>query len=303
MQNYIVALFFIIVSITVSPTVAVAQSQVSVEDSYRASLLALINLLEKQIAMLLSEVERRQADGGVLHTNRHISTEKTDSSITYGIQNATQLHLITNANHRAYFSRVYELFPQEYAGKVKQFRILKDSSAYFDAFIETLPPDHLSWRYSVREELTNSSDSLLNAELIVHELAHIISYEPISGVVVTSPQERICHPYFTVYGCPPQGSYLDQFIQQFWLTADLDRAKRLSQSDNVMLATHSHYEKNSDLYVTDYAALNPEEDFAESFMFYVFGKEFTGNQAAEKVHFFSQYPKLVSVRDQVLKNI
>lgn len=289
-QFSVYIIFFALLVTTISPAAVQAQNQVQVEDSYRASLIALISLLEKQIEVLIAELERRQT-----------SVENTGSSITYNIQSVTELGAITNSNHRAYFSRVHELFPEEYANKVTQFRILKDSSEYFDAFIETLPPEHKTWRYSVREELTKNSGSLPNAELIIHELAHILSYESIPGKKAAKIQK--CHAYFVVYGCPPDNSYMDEFIEQFWSTADLDRVQQFIQSEDMLAAARTYYVKNSTLYVTDYAAVNPEEDFAESFMFYVLGKEIAGARASEKIAFFAQYAKFAVVKSQILKNL
>ncbi|MBI3151573.1 MAG: hypothetical protein HYZ21_05540, partial [Chloroflexi bacterium] len=62
--------------------------------------------------------------------------------------------------------------------------------------------------------------------------------------------------------------------------------------------------KYEDRFVTSYAATNPEEDIAEAFTFFVFGPTPAGDTIAEKkVLFFYQYPELIELRVNILRNL
>ena len=52
-------------------------------------------------------------------------------------------------------------------------------------------------------------------------------------------------------------------------------------------------------FVSYYAVTSPEEDIAESFMYFIFTpKKAAINQSAEKVAFFYEFPQLVALRER-----
>jgi hypothetical protein len=60
------------------------------------------------------------------------------------------------------------------------------------------------------------------------------------------------------------------------------------------------YTANEDDFVSDYAATNVVEDFAESFMTWVIEDTVTGESiTAAKLTFFENYPELVTIRDRI----
>ena len=64
------------------------------------------------------------------------------------------------------------------------------------------------------------------------------------------------------------------------------------------------YEKYQDRFVTDYAATNPGEDFAEVFSFFVTQDEAPRGQklADQKIRLLYEFPELVSLREQIRGN-
>jgi hypothetical protein len=59
-----------------------------------------------------------------------------------------------------------------------------------------------------------------------------------------------------------------------------------------------------DQFVTDYAPTSPVEDIAESWTFFVLSPKPELNSIAnEKILFFYEYPELVELRTQILKQI
>lgn len=66
------------------------------------------------------------------------------------------------------------------------------------------------------------------------------------------------------------------------------------------------YTDNEDDFVNDYAATNPEEDFAESFMYFVlydWPEEDSVYLYDKKILFFTQFPELVELADTIVANI
>ena len=90
-----------------------------------------------------------------------------------------------------------------------------------------------------------------------------------------------CPTYKADEGCTKKDSYMNKFSQKFW-----GPAKKGVYSENN--------------FVTDYAASNREEDFAESFSFYILAKSFSNATVRDqKVNFFNAYPDLVTLRREM----
>jgi hypothetical protein len=270
---------------------------------YQAVLLELIEALQVQIALLQEQlaiqkrvnasqtqkviVERPSTIfGGETVLNKYNLTKKSDRKN------------ITNLTHRQFLKRVYEIFPTEFEDKLSEFIVVKDDGSDFDAFVKTIPPDHMKWAFAVNTGLLGRENTESGAELIVHELAHIISYESIIGVPL--PTSASCHRYFQTRGCPKDNSYLAVFLEKFWNESELDRALVLRQKSNAIDEADEYFESNKNQYVSGYAALSPEEDFAESFAQYVVNRRpHVRTPASEKVWWFDQFTNLQDIRAQI----
>lgn len=267
----------------------------SVEAEYRALLLQLIVSLQQQIQILeteLAKISATQASekAGALSASVHVTA-------SYFVADSTEVAQIQNAKHRRYFTRVYELFPETYEEKVKRFLVFDDASAPFDAFVETIPPLHQSWLYAVHEDMLDELRTSWNTELIVHELGHLVSYELVLDS--TSSGTYKCNEYFDIHGCPVENSYLGQFVATFWDDSDLARAQRFAQGVDSQALAYDYYDNHNSQFVSDYAAIGPEEDFAESFMYFILDEVSPRGEASEKVAFFEQYDDMRSIRDEI----
>jgi hypothetical protein len=155
-------------------------------------------------------------------------------------------------------------------------------------------------------------------------------------------KEATCAPnhYQANAGCLKDNSYLNLFFQKFWVDiypeyyywfefADYQAADK---------SNYAFYQKYSDRFVSSYAASNPAEDFAESFMAFVLWddelidnykkwcstvgdsgwhliledglthwqwcKVYRDNQIwEEKIRFFYDFPELVEMRDFIRSNL
>jgi len=110
----------------------------------------------------------------------------------------------------------------------------------------------------------------------------------------------------TTYGCAKDGSYINSFAQEF-------QAGKYSDSITFNYVIYSNewteqlwtfYNQHEDEYVTDYAASSTQEDFAETFTFFVLSEKPQGNSVMEqKILFFYDYPELVESRDYIRSNL
>lgn len=117
----------------------------------------------------------------------------------------------------------------------------------------------------------------------VHELAHLFSLRP--DQVDYSIDESACKTLYTEEeGCFYKDSYMYQFYTQFWLPST---------------------SKETDInFLNDYAMTHEQEDFAESFTYFVLYPKPAGQQIVnQKLLFFYQYEEMVNLRTALLARI
>ena len=281
-------------SIFLSPIQVSAQT-LSPEQEYQAQVQQLISQLLEQIAILqalLDEQRKMEVDRpGIISSN--VVVQKR-----YQIDGEGSADRIQDSRHRQYLQRVFEIFPSEYDAKVSEFLVFSDPKNGFDAFVETLPPTHTQWAFAVNSQSLDEVDSPFTTELIVHELAHLVSYDEILG----KPSSAIadCRDYFKTNGCPKDNSYIIAFADEFWTNAELRRAKSYAGKSNRLDLAYDYFDQNEDDFVSGYAAFSPEEDFAESFAHYVTDRPSqTDTLASKKIWWFDQFFALQKMRSQI----
>ena len=127
---------------------------------------------------------------------------------------------------------------------------------------------------------------------LVHEYAHVFSFGP--GEF--DPKAESCATFEVIEGCAEPDSYLWAFYDAFW--AGYDEHPDLENVD-VDIA-YEFYLADEEDFVSDYAATNIGEDFAESFMAFVLEDDWsTETVTGAKLEFFTQYPELVALREQM----
>lgn len=285
----------IFTGMVIFPISAKAQSQ---DEVYRQLLLELLESLQQQLALLLQEqamVVEGMTSGGEFEY-RLVDAEQV--LFEYKITSPSAVSRIADEDHRAYFSEVFDIFPTEYGQMVTQVMIFDASEIAYDAFVETIAPEHETWTYAVSEDVLNEVGEVSNFELVVHELAHIISYQPVAGLA--RPAQISCHEYFKRQGCLSGNMYLDEFVDEFWSSTDLNRAIQFQRVGDTSEEVIAHYDAHADEYVSDYAAFNPEEDFAESFMHFVMDYEtLPGSEAEAKINFFDSFNEIRTIKADI----
>lgn len=274
------------------------------EAEYRATLLELIASLRQQIALLQAELLVRQSVGTppskITYEEGFLSGSVTIID-SYIVTSPADVTAMRNKKQRDYFQRVLAVFPDEYEKRLGKMAVFADKKNSFDAFVETVPPMHTTWLYAVHEATLDQPSAQWNTELMVHELAHIISYD--SAGLKVSQSAATCASYFKRYGCPAAQAYLQLFANEFWTTADLTRVEQWSNRASIGDVADRYYKTHKTDFVSSYAAGGPEEDFAESFMFFVFDIPVTGEIAQRKVDFFTQFADLRAVKSEITEAV
>jgi hypothetical protein len=106
----------------------------------------------------------------------------------------------------------------------------------------------------------------------------------------------------TIDGCSASDSYINAFYSAFWADIYDEWAETVEFSDGEVNEDEviTFYDQYPDQFVTDYAPTGPEEDIAESWIYFIFSEKPAGDTIAEqKILFFYNYPELVQLRDEI----
>ena len=137
----------------------------------------------------------------------------------------------------------------------------------------------------------------------VHELGHLISLNP-AEVDFTSDSTNGCPTYPAGDGCTLRASILNGYVKT-WPRAVLDKW----YSIDAVVNTDAHDQQLTDLYnqnsadfVDEYAATDPDEDFAETFAYWCLGAPLLTPNLKAKAAFIASRPEVAGmpVRCQVL---
>lgn len=296
-----ILVFFFLVGYLLVPATSLAQATFD-EATYRKLLMELIVNLQQQIKLL--QLERNQINS--TETQDYFNEADLEGFVdvlySYEIKSPEEVNKIADVAHRKYFAEVFKIFPQKYDELIKELVVFSEDSSDYDAFVQTLPPNHKHWLFAVNEADVSDYSSIENTELVVHELAHIISYDESINSSINNIAN--CEPYFKNHGCPSASSFLRKYVDEFWSAKDLERADDLVDSEDVFSAVDHYYEKHKDEFVSDYAATSPEEDFSETFMWFVLDKKVSvGTEASEKIDFFNRFSKFLVIKAEINNSI
>lgn len=137
--------------------------------------------------------------------------------------------------------------------------------------------------------------------VLIHEYGHLLTMKEKDFVLSdTCPVDQL---HFEPYGmCYNADSYFNLFYQSFLKEYE---EQWLYGNNRTSEERHAFYEKYKDSFVTTYATVNPFEDIAESFMYFMLTPYNNNPQTVpeEKINFFYQFPELVEYRAVVLKEL
>ena len=140
--------------------------------------------------------------------------------------------------------------------------------------------------------LASADDPELLVATLVHEYVHVFSYAPTEF----DAKATSCPTFEVTEGCAEPDSYLWSFYDAFWA----GYAERPDLENVDADIAYDFYIANEEDFVSDYAATNIGEDFAESFMTFVLEDSWSTDTATgAKLEFFTKYPELVALREQM----
>jgi len=146
--------------------------------------------------------------------------------------------------------------------------------------------------WSLAVNMATADDPQLLVATLIHEYAHVFSFDSDDF----DRKATSCDTLELYEGCAAEGSYLYQFYDAFW--AGYGDALDVENVDED--AAYEFYLANDDDFVSDYAATNLGEDFAESFMTFVIEDVPDGSGVvAQKLQFFTQFAELVDLREHI----
>ena len=205
------------------------------------------------------------------------------------------------ADHRKLYdaveSYVYAALPPDAGGLVTRLELFVTpdtaedpsdgtASTNEDGATWTLSVDYGEGEHAVVEH--DASEQAVFDETIAHEIAHVLS---LNDSQMTD--DDTLGTYTDESGSYTVTAYLNQFYQRFWKSRYPDW-KTQSGSDPAT----DRYDGNPTGFVSEYAATDPSEDFAESFAYFVLQPKPTGSSdKARKLQFFYAFPDLVKDRD------
>lgn len=270
-----------------------AQTQAATTDStYRNYLLQVIALLQQQIQILQADLVVQQAAESETWSDNSLTTQ-VDMVSLYNVTDLDNLTAVRDEKQHLYFVRVAELVPEKYKGYFTKLGVYT-GDADFDAFVETIPPQHETWLYAAHEDMLSEPAADWNTELIVHEIGHVVSLDAVPNL--TKYDYYACVGLLAVAHCPPVDSYVGQFITEFWGDGRIMLVRQARENNRL----EEYYRAHDDEFVSEYASSAPEEDFAESFMFYALDKGAIGSVAEDKIAFFGRYQVFADIRKHVI---
>lgn len=146
--------------------------------------------------------------------------------------------------------------------------------------------------WSLAVNLATAEDSELMVATLVHEFAHVLSYDDEEF----DRKYSDCPTFEVIEGCVDVEAYLWQFYDEFW--SGYADAPDLENTDGDI--AYEFYLAHEEDFVSDYAATNIGEDFAESFMTFVLEDSWsTDTTVGRKLDFFTRYPEFVELRESI----
>jgi hypothetical protein len=185
--------------------------------------------------------------------------------------------------NQSIWKQIAELSPDSLSDKyIEEYQVFDNPSDNTLAFVDD-EDGNGKWRVAVNLYGYKTSTARENKATFVHELFHIVSLN--SSQVV--PNKDDCDNFKLEEGCSNSNSYVNLFKNTFWNGV-------------------SKQEFEEGKFVTEYASTNEVEDLAESFSFFVLGKdsnELGDTESDQKLKFFYQFPELIKLRSDMRNTI
>ncbi len=207
-------------------------------------------------------------------------SDDADRIASYSVQSAERITLKDGedkAEYQAIWNSIKSLSPDSlsntYIETYEIFNTNDDTLAFVDD-----DDGNGKWRIAINLAGYKSSTERENKATIIHELGHIISL----NTSQVDPDATNCPNLKLDEGCAHKDSAINAFWNKYWKGI-----------------TNPEFDDNT--FVTEYAASNETEDFAETFAFFVLGKDtgLSNSVKDQKIKLFYSFPELVAIRNEM----
>ena len=227
-------------------------------------------------------------------------------SISHGTVRADPAVSVAASKQRTYSlveAYVVNALPPDVKVLVSRLELFVSTSTAEDATDGTATenPDGATWTIALDAREGESAlvggtreDREVFDEVVVHEVGHVLSLN--DSQLADDDQEA---GYSADGDRFTMSALLSRFYARFWK----NRYPHGSSRDGTDQAA-ARYEEDPGSFVTDYAATDPSEDFAESFAYFVLDPAPTGTTGKDhKIQFFYHFPDLVRDRDYLRRGL
>lgn len=179
---------------------------------------------------------------------------------------------------------------------IAEFIIFTDGSGNVLAATDQLSEAPDAW--SLEVDIADAQDQVELTYTLLHEYAHVLTLN--NTQFATGAGDGGAGETYASEDEPMAGnSYLNLFYQEFW--TDIYTEWELAYDEDYL---DEFYEDHFDQFVTDYAATEPEEDIAESWLYFIVEDRPEGYSVAEeKILFFYDFPAMVALREEIRDNL
>jgi hypothetical protein len=183
--------------------------------------------------------------------------------------------------------------PADQRDLIAEFIIFTDGSGNVLAATDQLSEAPDAW--SLEVDIADAEDKAELTYTLLHEYAHVLTLNNTQFSAAASGGDTYESEDEPLAG----DSYLNLFYQEFW--TDIYTEWELAYDEDYL---DDFYEEHSDEFLTDYAATEPEEDIAESWLYFIIEEQPQGESIAEdKMLFFYDFPAMTALREEIRDNL
>jgi hypothetical protein len=188
-----------------------------------------------------------------------------------------------------------DIIPAEQRKDIKEFILFTDGA---DNIIGAVDEASTPNTWTMEIDIIDGQDLSTLASTLIHEFGHVLTLNDTQ----IGDNTASCDNYMTIDGCSNSDSYINAFYNAFWADIYEEWASTVEFSDGEVNEDEvsTFYDRYSDQFLTDYAPTGPEEDIAETWIYFIFSEKPAGDTIAEqKILFFYNYPELVELRQEI----
>ena len=238
--------------------------------------------------------------------------EKTANYSIIPIENGNLL-FSKNANkenlliYNNIWNEIKKIVPENYRNYLIKMQVFTDGADNTLAYMITDDLNPAKWIISVDliDSLNYKGEFTKDfTDTLIHEFMHLIT---LNESQMQQKPSLFGETYTTDEGSLKKDSYLNLFYEKFWKNylEYIDKIRRINLSDDdKLILTEDFYNEHKNDFVSEYAATNPEEDIAETFMYFVTeNMPKTNTVRDQKIKFMYSFKELVEIRNYIRNNL